>query len=54
MQLNVTEMCKSLGFNIVAYDMIKVLFRKFKASNFNIEDEPRSGRSIAVNCDQLK
>ncbi|GBN09646.1 Histone-lysine N-methyltransferase SETMAR, partial [Araneus ventricosus] len=33
---------------------VKVWFRKFKAGNFDIEDEPRSGRPIEVDCEQLK
>ena len=54
MQLIATKECKSLGFNIVTYDMVKIWFRKFKSSNFDIEDEPRSDRTIAVNRVQLK
>ncbi|GFX48438.1 histone-lysine N-methyltransferase SETMAR [Trichonephila clavipes] len=48
------KMCERLGFNTVPYDTVKVWFRKFKAGNFDIEDEPRSGRPIKVDCDQLK
>ncbi|GBM80453.1 Histone-lysine N-methyltransferase SETMAR [Araneus ventricosus] len=47
-------MCESLGINTVSYDSVKVWFRKFKAGNFDIEDEPRSGRPIEVDCEQLK
>ena len=47
-QLNATKMFQSLGFNIVSYDAVKVWFRKFKAGNFDIEDEPRSGRPAKV------
>ncbi|GBM30023.1 Histone-lysine N-methyltransferase SETMAR [Araneus ventricosus] len=47
-------MCESLGINTVSYDTVKVWFRKFKAENFNIEDEPRSGHPIEVDCEQLK
>nr|XP_042901741.1 histone-lysine N-methyltransferase SETMAR-like [Parasteatoda tepidariorum] len=47
-------MCVSLGFNTVSYDTVKVWFRKFNSGNFNIEDEPRSGRPIEIDCDQLK
>ncbi|KMQ81406.1 histone-lysine n-methyltransferase setmar [Lasius niger] len=47
-------MCESLGINTVSYDTVKVWFRKFKAGNFDIEDEPRSGRPIEVDCEQLK
>ena len=48
------KMCESLGINTVSYDTVKVWFRKFKAGNFNIENEPRSGRPIEVDCEQLK
>ncbi|GFX21374.1 histone-lysine N-methyltransferase SETMAR [Trichonephila clavipes] len=48
------KMCERLESNIVSYDTVKVWFRKFKARSFDIEDDPRSGRSIEVNCDQLK
>ncbi|GBL99338.1 Histone-lysine N-methyltransferase SETMAR [Araneus ventricosus] len=48
------KMCESLGINTVSYDTIKVWFRKFKAGNFDIEDEPRSGCPIEVDCEQLK
>ncbi|GBM35843.1 Histone-lysine N-methyltransferase SETMAR [Araneus ventricosus] len=48
------KMCESLGINTVSYDAVKVWFRKFKAGNFDIEDEPRSGRPIEVDCEQLK
>ncbi|GBM88406.1 Mariner Mos1 transposase [Araneus ventricosus] len=48
------KMCESLGINTVSYDTVKVWFRKFKAGNFDIEDEPRSGRPIGVYCEQLK
>ncbi|GBN78897.1 Histone-lysine N-methyltransferase SETMAR [Araneus ventricosus] len=48
------QMCKSLGINTVSYDTIQVWFRKFKARNFEIEDEPRSGHTIEVDCEQLK
>ncbi|GBM21355.1 hypothetical protein AVEN_149922-1 [Araneus ventricosus] len=48
------KMCESLGINIVSYDTIKVWFRKFKAGYFDIEGEPRSGRPIEVDCEQLK
>ncbi|GBM36339.1 Histone-lysine N-methyltransferase SETMAR [Araneus ventricosus] len=48
------KMCESLGINTVSYDTIKVWFQKFKARNFDIEDEPRSGRPIEVDCEQLK
>ncbi|GBO16201.1 Histone-lysine N-methyltransferase SETMAR [Araneus ventricosus] len=34
--------------------VIKVWFRKFKAGNFDIEDEPRSGRPIEVDFKALK
>ncbi|GBN21362.1 Histone-lysine N-methyltransferase SETMAR [Araneus ventricosus] len=47
-------MCESLGINTVSYDTVKVWFRKFKAGNFDIEDEPRFGRPIEVDCEQLK
>ncbi|GBM27523.1 Histone-lysine N-methyltransferase SETMAR [Araneus ventricosus] len=47
-------MCESLGINTVSYDKVKVWFQKFKAGNFDIEDEPRSGRHIEVDCEQLK
>ncbi|GBM01617.1 hypothetical protein AVEN_60029-1 [Araneus ventricosus] len=47
------KLCESLGINTVSYDTIKVWFRKFKARNFDI-DEPRSGRPIEVDCEQLK
>ncbi|GBM10465.1 hypothetical protein AVEN_263373-1 [Araneus ventricosus] len=47
-------MCESLGINTVSYDTVKVWFWKLKAGNFDIEDEPRSGRPIEVNCEQLK
>ncbi|GBO00614.1 hypothetical protein AVEN_139202-1 [Araneus ventricosus] len=47
-------MCESLGINTVSYDTVKVWFRTFKAGNFDIEDEPRSGRHIEVDCEQLK
>ncbi|GBL88198.1 Histone-lysine N-methyltransferase SETMAR [Araneus ventricosus] len=47
-------MCESLGINTVSYDTIKVWFQKFKSRNFDIEDEPRSGRPIEVDCEQLK
>ncbi|GBN35186.1 Histone-lysine N-methyltransferase SETMAR [Araneus ventricosus] len=45
---------ESLGINIVSYDTDKVWFRKFKAGNFDIEDEPRSGRPVEADCEQLK
>ncbi|GBN71226.1 Histone-lysine N-methyltransferase SETMAR [Araneus ventricosus] len=48
------KMCGSLGINTVSNDEVKVWFRKFKAGNFDIEDEPRSGRPIEVDCEQLK
>ncbi|GBO23604.1 Histone-lysine N-methyltransferase SETMAR [Araneus ventricosus] len=48
------EMCESLGIDTVSYDTVKVWFRKFRAGNFHIEDEPRSGRPIEVDCEQLK
>ncbi|GBN28954.1 hypothetical protein AVEN_110176-1 [Araneus ventricosus] len=48
------KMCESLGINTVSYDTVKVWFRKFKAGNFDTEDEPRSGCPIEVDCDQLK
>ncbi|GBM98915.1 hypothetical protein AVEN_58187-1 [Araneus ventricosus] len=54
-RLNATKkMCESLGINIVSYDTVKVWFRKFKPGDFDIEDEPRSGLPIEVDCDQLK
>ncbi|GBO36488.1 hypothetical protein AVEN_74870-1, partial [Araneus ventricosus] len=48
------KICESLGINTVSYDTVKVWFQKFIAGNFNIEDEPCSGRSIEVDCEQLK
>ena len=48
------KMCESLGLDIVSYDTVKIWFRKFKALNFDIEDEPRSGRPAKVDCDKLK
>ncbi|GBN29916.1 hypothetical protein AVEN_253452-1 [Araneus ventricosus] len=57
-KLSATEchqnMCESLGINTVSYDTVKVWFRKFKPGNFDIENEPRSGRPIGVDCEQLK
>ncbi|GBM83257.1 hypothetical protein AVEN_256574-1 [Araneus ventricosus] len=47
-------MCESVSINTVSYDTIKVWFRKFKAENFDLEDEPRSGRPIEVDSEQLK
>ncbi|PRD28562.1 UNVERIFIED_CONTAM: Histone-lysine N-methyltransferase SETMAR [Trichonephila clavipes] len=47
-------MFKSLGFNTVSYDTVKVWILTFKAGNLDIEDEPRSGRSVEVDCDPLK
>ncbi|GBN12198.1 hypothetical protein AVEN_77088-1 [Araneus ventricosus] len=41
-------MCESLGISTVSYDTVKVWFLKFKAGNFDIEDEPCSGRHIEV------
>ncbi|GBL90578.1 hypothetical protein AVEN_179484-1 [Araneus ventricosus] len=46
--------CESLGINTVSYDTVKVWFWKFKTGNFDIEDEPRPGRPIEVDCEQLK
>ncbi|GBO18214.1 hypothetical protein AVEN_205745-1 [Araneus ventricosus] len=34
--------------------MIQSKFRKFKAGNFDIEDESRSGSRTEVDCEQLK
>ncbi|GBN90664.1 hypothetical protein AVEN_217231-1 [Araneus ventricosus] len=34
------------------YDTVR--FRKFKARNFDIQVEPRSGRPVEVDCEQLK
>ncbi|GBN39587.1 hypothetical protein AVEN_138660-1 [Araneus ventricosus] len=48
------KMCESLGMNTVSYEAVKVWFRKFKAGNFDTDDEPRSGRPIEVDCEQLK
>ncbi|GBM36560.1 Histone-lysine N-methyltransferase SETMAR [Araneus ventricosus] len=48
------KMCESLGINTVSYDTVKVWFQKFKAGNFDTEDEPRSCRPIEVDCEQLK
>nr|XP_042906148.1 histone-lysine N-methyltransferase SETMAR-like [Parasteatoda tepidariorum] len=48
------KMCESLDFNTVSYDRVKVRYRKFNTGNFNIEDEPRSGLPIEVDCYQLK
>ncbi|GBM10320.1 hypothetical protein AVEN_50028-1 [Araneus ventricosus] len=57
-KLNATEchqkMCESLGINTVSYDTVKVWFWKFKAGNFDIEDETHSGCPIEVDCEQLK
>ncbi|GBM06917.1 hypothetical protein AVEN_147854-1 [Araneus ventricosus] len=47
------KMCESLGINSASYDTVKVWFLKFKAVNFDIEYEPRSGRPIEVDCEQL-
>ncbi|GBN26635.1 Histone-lysine N-methyltransferase SETMAR [Araneus ventricosus] len=47
-------MCECLGINTVSSDTVKVWFRKFKAGNFDIEDESRSGRPIEIDCEQLK
>ena len=48
------KMCDSLSFNTVSYDTVKVWFRKFKAGNLDIKDEPRSGHPAEVHCDKLK
>ncbi|GBL73019.1 Histone-lysine N-methyltransferase SETMAR [Araneus ventricosus] len=48
------KMFESLGINTVSYDTVKVWLQKFKAGNFDIEDELRSGRPIEVDCEQLK
>ncbi|GBN32872.1 Histone-lysine N-methyltransferase SETMAR [Araneus ventricosus] len=53
-RLNATKICESLGINTASYDTVKVWFRKFKAGNFDIEDEPRSGHPIEVDCEQFK
>ncbi|GBO23019.1 Histone-lysine N-methyltransferase SETMAR [Araneus ventricosus] len=54
-RLNATKkMCESIGINTVSYDTVKVWFGKFKAGNFDIDDEPCSGRPIEVDCEQLK
>ena len=59
-KLNATEchkkkkMCEILGFNTVSSDAVKVWFRKFKAGNFNVEDEPCSSCPAEVDCDKLK
>ncbi|GBM26421.1 hypothetical protein AVEN_139372-1 [Araneus ventricosus] len=57
-KISVTEchqkVCESLGINTISYDTLKICLRKFKAGNFDIEDEPRSGRPIEVDCEQLK
>ncbi|GBM72738.1 Histone-lysine N-methyltransferase SETMAR [Araneus ventricosus] len=42
------------GHHYGSYDTVKVWFRKFKAGNFDIEDETRSGRTVEVDCGQLK
>ncbi|GBL91829.1 Histone-lysine N-methyltransferase SETMAR [Araneus ventricosus] len=57
-KLNVTKwhqkICESLGINTVSYETVKVWFQKLKEGNFDIEDEPRSGRPIEVDCEKLK
>lgn len=47
-------MYESLSINDISYDIVKVCFRTFKAGNFDIEEEPRSGRPIEVCCEPLK
>lgn len=57
-KLSVIEFQKKMyqisGINLVSYDAFKVFFRKFKHGNFDIEDGLRSGRTIEVDCQQLK
>ncbi|GBN02389.1 Histone-lysine N-methyltransferase SETMAR [Araneus ventricosus] len=57
-KLSVTEchqnMCERLASILLLMIQSEFGFRKFKAENFNIEDEPRSGRPIEVDCEQLK
>ncbi|GBN99186.1 hypothetical protein AVEN_262565-1 [Araneus ventricosus] len=48
------QKCDSSGINTFSYDTVKVWFRKFKAGNFDINDEQRSGRPIEVDCEQLE
>ncbi|GBN21963.1 Histone-lysine N-methyltransferase SETMAR [Araneus ventricosus] len=42
------------GSKVKHLKSVKVWFWKFKAGNFDIDDEPRSGRPIEVDCEQLK
>lgn len=46
------RMCESSGVNIVYYDTLKISSLKFKAENFDTEDELRSccPAEINVNC----
>ncbi|GBN32097.1 Histone-lysine N-methyltransferase SETMAR [Araneus ventricosus] len=48
------KICENLGINTVSCDTVKVWFWKFKAGNFDIEDEPRFGRPFEVDSEQLK
>ncbi|GBM09102.1 hypothetical protein AVEN_5286-1 [Araneus ventricosus] len=48
------KMCERLGVTTVSYDTVKVWFRKFKAGDFDIEDERHSGHRIEVDYEQLK
>lgn len=44
-------MYESLSINIVSYATVKVWIRKFKAGNFEIEEDLRTGRPIEVDCE---
>ncbi|VDP00691.1 unnamed protein product [Heligmosomoides polygyrus] len=47
------HICGTMGPTTVSYDTAKVWFRKFKNGDFCSEDQPLSGRSIAVNDERL-
>ena len=41
------------GFDTVTANHAQFWFRRFRSSNFNVKDAPRTGRPIVENIDQI-
>lgn len=47
------NLCNAIDKDVISYETTRVWFARFKKGVYDMEDQPRSGRPVALNVDEL-